>query len=749
MKLPSLDSLRSRLFLLVLVAILPALALTVYSGISQRSSATQDVEQDALRLSRLAVNSQQALIDSTRYLMTTLSLNPVVNDPSGSACDELLADLARQFTDYSLLAVANPDGAVTCTSVPMEEELDASDYSIFRTSLTARSFLTGDYIISENQNAFLPLAFPITGPDGQTDQVLFAVLNMTWLGAFFDGLHLPENSAMTLVDSNGTILARYPNPGQWVGQDMHDTEIIRAILTSNGEGTRTALGVDGIERLYAYTVLYRGPQMAVYIATGIPVEAAYGEVNRGLTTNLIVLGLVALVSLLGARLTGDIFFTQKVNTLVNTTRRLRSGDLASRTGLPYGNGELDQLAEAIDRMAATLEQRQAQIRQAEVRYRTLVEQLPAVTYTSSLGGNAHNLYISPQVEKILGYSSQEWLADPRCWLDHVHEEDRPLVEREIARYQERHGAFRSEYRFVHRNGHIVWIRDEANLVYDGDRPLFLQGLMVDVTEAKRAESSLRQYATQLEHSNRELQDFAYITSHDLQEPLRKIQAFGERLDSRYNSTLDERGRFYISRMVDSAARMQQLINDLLTYSRVSTRIRPFTPIQLNIVVQDAIATLEKRVQMSGGRIEVSALPVAEVDPVQMRQVFQNLIDNALKFRRPDIAPVVRIYANLLPPDTSERGKMVQLFIEDNGIGFEEKYLDRIFLPFQRLHGRSEYEGSGIGLAICRKIILRHNGELTASSTPGKGATFKITIPIKQASMEGMRESVWENNEGSP
>jgi light-regulated signal transduction histidine kinase (bacteriophytochrome) len=247
----------------------------------------------------------------------------------------------------------------------------------------------------------------------------------------------------------------------------------------------------------------------------------------------------------------------------------------------------------------------------------------------------------------------------------------------------------------------------------------------ELTRRQRAEIQTQTLNQELARSNRELQDFAYVASHDLQEPLRKIQAFGDRLKTKYGPALTDEGRDYLDRMQKSAHRMHTLINDLLAYSRVATKGQPFTPVDLNQVARDVLSDLEVRAQQSGGQVEMGELPVIEADPLQMRQLLQNLIGNALKFYRPEQAPVVRVTA-----ETVDDG-FCQIAVADNGIGFDEKYLDRIFTPFQRLHGRNEYEGTGMGLAVCRRIAERHGGAITAQSIPGQGTTFLVTLPLKQ------------------
>ncbi len=244
----------------------------------------------------------------------------------------------------------------------------------------------------------------------------------------------------------------------------------------------------------------------------------------------------------------------------------------------------------------------------------------------------------------------------------------------------------------------------------------------EIIERRIAEEKLKIYTAELERSNNELQNFAYVSSHDLQEPLRKIQMFGDRLIYRYRDHLDERGQDYLDRMQNAASRMQTLIEDLLAFSRVITKSQPFTRVRLTQIVEEVVGDLEGQLKDVNGRVELNHLPIIKADPTQMRQLFQNLISNGLKYHRPEGSPVVKIWS-----EVNESGT-VTIYIADNGIGFDEKYLDRIFNVFQRLHGRSTYEGTGVGLAICKRIVERHNGHLTARSKKGDGATFIVTLP---------------------
>ena len=232
----------------------------------------------------------------------------------------------------------------------------------------------------------------------------------------------------------------------------------------------------------------------------------------------------------------------------------------------------------------------------------------------------------------------------------------------------------------------------------------------------------------LEKSNQDLSDFAFIASHDLQEPLRKVSILGDQLRD-FNKDLDEKSRDYINRMQNAILRMHDFINDLLVFSSLTTEVSPFAKFKLNNIIEDTLSDLETQISESRGTINVNTLPDIEVDPVQMRQLFQNLISNALKYRKENIAPVINIFSQ-----GGDNG-YVTIKIEDNGIGFDEKFKDKIFQLFQRLHGKNEYGGTGMGLAICKRIIEHHNGTLTVNSKPGVGTTFTINLPNEQSQIK--------------
>lgn len=256
----------------------------------------------------------------------------------------------------------------------------------------------------------------------------------------------------------------------------------------------------------------------------------------------------------------------------------------------------------------------------------------------------------------------------------------------------------------------------------------------DLTERINAEQKLNQYAGELKRSNKELEDFAFIASHDLQEPLRKILVFGGRLKEASKNKLEEKELSYLNRMESASIRMQKFIEDLLSYARITSKAGSFQKIDLSKVVNEVVLVFELELERLNAVVEIGDLPSLEADRTQMYQLFQNLFSNALKFRKEEGTPNIKISSKKL-----ENGQF-EIQVEDNGIGFEEKYLDRIFKPFERLHGRSAYEGSGMGLALCQKIIQRHGGNLTAQGLKGQGAVFIVTLPEFFSGYEGLNNA---------
>ncbi len=326
-------------------------------------------------------------------------------------------------------------------------------------------------------------------------------------------------------------------------------------------------------------------------------------------------------------------------------------------------------------------------------------------------------------DQIFGYDELQPQWGLEIMLRHVLPEDRPIAQEAHRRAAET-GVLSYEVRVQWPDGSIHWISPHGRMHYDSEgRPSRITGVVADVTERKQAEEERERLIEDLARSNRELEQFAYIASHDLQTPLRTISSFVNLLARRYQGKLGPEADEYISYAVEGAARMRHLIHDVLEYSRVGSQGKAIQPTDCRAVFDQALANLREEIVESGAKITSDDLPAIPADYSQAVQLFSNLLGNAIKYRKKEEPPRIHISA--------EQRENDWLFsVRDNGIGFEQQYADRIFQVFQRLHAVGEYPGTGIGLAICKKIVERHGGEIWLESAPGEGTTFFFTFPGK-------------------
>ena len=340
--------------------------------------------------------------------------------------------------------------------------------------------------------------------------------------------------------------------------------------------------------------------------------------------------------------------------------------------------------------------------------------------------------------KILGKTPGDHQPSWNSFLENVYSEDRALFEDFLQEVKVKRNGLKMDYR-IELEGQIRYLSIIAKPIQPDESLLpDILGTVIDITEHKVYETQLKQYASELQRSNEDLEQFAYIASHDLQEPLRKIRAFGDRLAVKYQHSLGESGVDYIRRMQSAAERMQALIQDLLTFSMVSRNTNTLESLDMPALLEEVIDDLDNQVKREKASIRVGKVPNVRGDRAQIKRLFQNLISNAIKFHKPGEKPAVEISAKVAKRSEIEdefgiaitAPEYIRVTIRDNGIGFDEKYKDKIFNIFQRLHGRNEYEGTGIGLSICRKIVTNHKGFITANSEENVGSEFIIIFPIE-------------------
>jgi len=363
-----------------------------------------------------------------------------------------------------------------------------------------------------------------------------------------------------------------------------------------------------------------------------------------------------------------------------------------------------------------------ELHRSELKYRNIIENAMEGIYQTTPQGRF--VTVNPALVRMLGYDSAEELVGVVNNIGRELYVD-PGKREELIHLMDEQGFVSGfEFQLYRKDRKIIWGSQTARKVVDENGNfLYLEGIVEDITDRKKAEAELQRLNEELVRSNRDLEQFAYVASHDLQEPLRMVSSFTQLLSQRYADKLDQDGQDFIKYAVDGANRMQRLIQDLLAFSRISTRGKPFEPVDLREALGEALKNLNIKIDETNAMVMTDELPRVNADRMQIMQVFQNLIDNAVKFCKKHEQPQVHISAE-------SAGSEWIISVRDNGIGIEPQYFERIFKIFQRLHTNKEYSGTGIGLALCHKIITRHGGRIWVESKEGEGARFCFALPDK-------------------
>ena len=610
------SKLRVRLLALVFLSILPMLGLVIWTGFEQRQAAREEAKVSALRLVRVAATTQKQYLEASRQLLMTVAQLIDIRPENAAACTSLFTNLLQLHPNYINIGAADLAGKVFASALPLTSPMNLGDQAYFKTARDHDRFAVGEYQVNRvTGKATVNLAYPAKDrATGRMTAVPFTVLDLKWINQLAARAELPEGSTLTVIDRRGHIVIRHHLPEgdqNWSSESVSARPEIQKLLRQGTETSGIGRGLDGVRRLYVSTPLSRAGGLAdAHVMVGIPIKVAFAAAHKTLWQNLVFLSIVLLLAVIAAWTGGDLFILRQVRGLVSATKKISRGDLAARSGVDYGPGELGQLAHGFDEMAGTLERQVLDLRRAQAELKALNED---------------------------------------------------LEERVIERTRE------------------------------------------------------------LKRSNEDLEQFAYVASHDLQEPLRMITNYIQLVRQRYQGQLDKNAGEFIAFALDGAARMQLLIIDLLAYSRVGTQGKPLAPIDCGEILGRALANLKVAMDESGAEVTHGPLPTVLGDVVQLTQLFQNLVGNALKFRGAH-PPQIHVWAG------HAHGEW-EFAVRDNGIGIAPQDFERIFIVFQRLHGRDKYPGTGIGLSVVKKIVERHGGRIWVESTVGQGTTFHFTIPV--------------------
>ena len=734
----SFASLRFRLLLLVLLAVIPALGLTLYTNVELRRAAAADIREEALRLARIAASDQEDTLKDTRQLLFALAQLPEVRSTDPTACSALF-ELLDQYPQYALLGVIAPDGDLFCSTLPISGLANLTDRDYFQRVLQTRDFAIGDYQQDPiSGKATLDLGYPVLDETGRVQAVVFASLDLTWLNQLAAEAQLPEGSTFTVIDRNGTILVRYPAPGIWVGQSVPEAPVVETILTQRGEGTAEAYGVDGIPRLFAFTPLSSAPGGEdVYVSIGIPTAVAFADANRVLIRHLAGLGLVMVLALAAAWFGGDLFILRWINMLLSATKRLSASDLSARTGLSYGKGELSQLAHAFDEMAESLEQAHQMLEQ---RVADRTRELSALYDVMAVASASLDLetVLESSLDQVLAVMGSEvgaihlldgargmlrlavWRGVPPDLVAKIesvpvdsglagwvieHGEPlvvpniatglRPLLALPVSGSQAYVGAP------IRTKGQVLGVLSvvgETGRQFKAEEVTLLASIADEVGVAVE-NARLYQQAEQLavmkerERLARELHD-------SVTQSLYSLTLFAEAGRDLAKDGELERVESYLTRLGEIA---QQALKEmrLLVY-----QLRP-----LALQIEGLVGALQQRLDAVEGRIGVKARLLTEglvelPAPVEegLYRIAQEALNNALKHAA---ATSVTVYIRT-------EDERVELEVVDDGQGFDPDAVS---------------DRGGMGLASMRQRAEKLGGSLTVLSVPGEGTRVKVSVGV--------------------
>ena len=706
-------SLRSRLVHLVLLAVLPSLGLTLYMGLEEHRIQSADLEVNTLRLTRLAAGQLGQAIEGARQLLTGLSQLREVREGNYEGSRELFVNLLKQYPYYVDFGTIDDNGDIACSGRQSDTPVHLEDQAYIR-----RALRTGDFVISGYQvetSSGKPVIYFVYPVKGLVSDV-YAALDLSSIKSIDIAAQLPAGAVFLVLDYNGVVLARYPDNERWIGQLMPGELVI---LAGMGEGRDSLVAIHGgglTERLYGITTIRGAPETNIYVSIGMSKEAAFAAIDRVFHRNVAGVALVGILALLAAWIGGDVFILDRLKELVGATKRLASGDLGVRIG-PFGNrDELSILASSFNEMAESLDERTTQVHQAEAKYRTLVEQIPMVTYTAPLDKALGTFYISPQIESILGYSPKEWLADPGLWVKLLHPEDRDRVLAESQRdlLGSNGAVFRSEYRILTRKNDVLWLRDEATAVRNGlDEPEFLQGIMFDVTDQKRFEEQLksshermRELAAHIEGVREEERTRIAREIHDeLGQALTGIKIdlawMNKKLQIHDRATQTDLLLKRITAMKDTIDTTVQVVR------KISAELRPgiLDGFGLPAAIEWQASEFQDR---TGIQCQLSAIPedldLEERPSSAIFRIFQELLTNIVRHAN----------ASMVDISLRKRRGMLILEVQDNGRGISEN---------------EKFKANSFGLLGVRERVALLGGKSSIKGVQGQGTTVTIRIPL--------------------
>ncbi|MEN3296209.1 MAG: hypothetical protein V7642_5462 [Burkholderiales bacterium] len=750
--------LRIKLFLAFGIVLLPVLVLLLMGFRSNLASRESLILEDQ-RLTAEAVAIQiDGVFDASLGVAWAVANDPLVQTLDSERIDLHLKRLIERYPFYQQISVFDAQGVnhgFGQVNQPSEPRISIASKVFFQSVMATNTPAISQVTELPRPAGVIAIvaAVPVRNAAGQPIGAVTVVLTADQLAKRYDETRLVPGQAIVLADRSARLAfhSLRRNLSQETSAAFKDVAPLRAALA--GIPTTTTEFSDPVTndvRLGAFVPALR---YGWAIGVTMPLSVALAPVYSVLREQLLgFAGMLLLSATLASALAR--YLVHPFLRLDEAARALGSGDLSRRVEIHTGD-EIERLGITFNEMAAQLQERDKALRERESRIRRLVESNVIGVFFWHINGSIS--YANDAFLHMVGYSRDDMLAGSIQWSAMTPPEYRDADQWAMKELQRSGTLTRYEKEYIRKDGSRVPVligatvfeaSDETGVAFVLDlterkraeqalhnahdalerrvleRTAALEKsnerLGLEVQERQRAEVVLKQRSQELARSNAELEQFAYVASHDLQEPIRMVASYMHLLEKKYKDRLDADANEFIGFAVEGAKQMQALIQDLLTYSRAGSGTKPLQPTDCSAVVQAALGSVRVAIEESGAQITCEPLPAVTGDPSQLLQLFQNLIANAIKFRR-DEPPEIRIRAE-------PENEFWRFSIQDNGIGIAPEYFDRIFVMFQRLHGRRTYPGTGIGLAICKKIVERHGGRIWVESSGETGSTFKFTLP---------------------
>ena len=772
-----LSSLRVRLFLLVLATAVPGMGLILYEGFEQWELATDVSEQHALDNAREISREHERLIQAGHHLLQALAEITSVRAHDGKSCNRLFSKMVKAQPAFTNLGAAKPDGDVFCSAIALTQPVNFADRPYFQQALRTRDLVVGEYLIGRiSGKPNITISYPALDNSGVVQAVVIAGLSLDWFNKFVAESQLPQGSVATLTDRNGMILARYPEPEKWIGKLAADTPVFKAMVTHPGEGVVEAADLDGARRLYGFTKLGGlGPGKNIYVSVGIPEEIVFSEATRIFYRDLTLVGIVVLLSFAGVWFGAGQLITRPVGELVGATKRLAAGDLSARSGLPRGEGELNQLARSFNQMAESLEKHIAERKQAEEHTQRHMRELTALheidrTITSTLELRAILDMLLEKIDLVLPYAAttirlfnkdsgllesvacrnldeREWKAERwkggRGIPNVVFDTKAPMMALNVqtdprmrdAEFFIRHGLVSYLGIPLIAQGQalgVISFYTKKEHEFSHEETEFLTTLAEQAAIAihnSQVHEEMTKLVGDLAKSNRVKDEFLSVMSHELRTPLNVVVGYSGMLKDGLLGELNPRQQEALGKVINRANDQLTLVNNILFATVLEAEKLKIDIHEVNLGdFLDQLrsiyeAPINKEITLSWDYpVE---LTFVRTDSGKLKQILRNLIDNAIKFTEKGSVTVSAGYIS--------DARAVQFKVADTGIGISKEHLPLIFEKFRQADSSETrpFGGVGIGLYIVKKLTESLGGTVDVESELGKGSTFTVTLPLEQ------------------